>query len=466
MAKAGYFMGGARGKVGDFVFKKAPGKTVMQVKVTPANPKTLAQGKQRLAFAMATSACAGLSFLVNHSFQNKHGEKANKREFIRVNSKMLRAAIDAFVAGTAGFKGNAQIKGAKSLQAAEYIISRGSAYFPDFHGKEDATYGGVCEIPAQGDLAFLSAAINNQEQYETCLSVLGLKPGDQISIISMYDFPVDICQYDSETNALCKVFPSRLTFKTAPDFNGTALIVDGHINWRYVQEAVGNSINIIADTTNDKVIFAQDAGDAEGNPMQAIGIVRSTKNQNGSYEYSPCQMQFVGEGNNPEIVLQSYLPQNGSSNSDYFLDHPESEGGGGSTPSPTPQAPAGTPVKFAYTTPSASGTWNEVTGEIETTPGHRTMTCEIPSFTNMYDLAFTFEGDIATSEATFKAVNVGQEMNLFSGDPTRSYDTNTNRTTFSGRMNGQIQTVSGMYGTVLISVGSAHTENMINLVLA
>lgn len=93
------------------------------------------------------------------------------------------------------------------------------------------------------------------------------------------------------------------------------------------------------------------------------------------------------------------------------------------------------------------------------------MTCEIPSFTNMYDLAFTYEGDIATSEATFKAVNVGQEMNLFSGDPTRSYDANTNRTTFSGRMNGQIQTVSGMYGTVLTSVGSAHTENMINLVL-
>ena len=336
MAKAGHIMGGARGKVGDYVYMKGEkGKTIVRVKVTPANPKTIAQGKQRLAFAMATSAAAGLRFLINHSFENVKSGKLCEREFVRINARLLRAEIDAFIAGTAGFNGNAQIKGAKTLQAADYIISRGSAYFPAFHGDKSAQYGTCCKIPALGEGSSLVGTISDQTAYEQVLALIGLKPGDQISFISMYDFPTTIIQYDSETNALCKVFASRVTFKAKPDFSNHApLVVDGKISEQYIEESFGPEIKIFYRGISDEIVYSQDGEEAWGNPLQAVGIIRTTKTINGKYEYSPCQMQFLDEGNNPEIVLMSYLPQNASTTDEYFLDQAES--GGGRKPAPAP----------------------------------------------------------------------------------------------------------------------------------
>ena len=325
MAKAGYIMGGARGKVGNYVFQKGEKGTVQRVRVKPANPKTLAQRKQRMSFAMATSAATALKFIVNHSFQNISGEKENIREFVRLNSKMIRAMVENFIAGIDGFHGNAQIKGARTAQAANYIISRGTAYFPTF--AENQNNGLGVEYAAQGALTDLSATITTQAHYEAALAVLGVKPGDQLSLVSMYDYPTMIAQYDGEPNYLGKVYASRITFlsELPENFSGT-LIVDGAINPALIEEKAGDVdmvFSTIAATADDpaKIVVAldEDMIPAEAS-AQAIGVIRSVKDLNGKFEYSPCQLKFVGEGNDCITVLGSYADKVSTTDSNYFLD--------------------------------------------------------------------------------------------------------------------------------------------------
>ena len=330
MAKAGYIMGGARGKVGDYVFQKGEKGTIQRVKVTPANPKTLAQRKQRMSFAMANSAAAAMRFIVNHSFENISGEKNNIREFVRLNSKLLRAEIDSLVAGSGTFNGSAEIKGARGAQPADYIISRGSAFYPQFEAKADYD-NGVLIVPA-GQLADLNATITSQELYEKALAVIGLKPGDQISIICMMTTENVIASFEGETNKLCKVIANRVTFKaTLPEgFNGK--LYDGVsyvINAELIDETEGEGKMSIMETTLEEggdtylVLFLKDIPNGDYLKGEAVGVVRSVKNLNGKYEYSPCQLKFIGDANNAITVLGSYADSAKAGDSDYFLDQAE-----------------------------------------------------------------------------------------------------------------------------------------------
>lgn len=61
---------------------------------------------------------------------------------------------------------------------------------------------------------------------------------------------------------------------------------------------------------------------ATGGVVQAAGVVRSVKDINGNFTYSPCQMIFIGEGNDIETVVASYQNQTSDKSSDYFLDQP------------------------------------------------------------------------------------------------------------------------------------------------
>lgn len=322
MGKAGFIMQGARGKLGDVVYKQGEKKTVMVPLKKPRNPKTYTQAKQRCAFAMANSAAAGLRWLVNHSFQNITGEKQNIREFIRINSKLLRAALDANGATGAGFKGNAQIKGARGMQAANYIVSRGSVYYPVFRTPVDAPKEPGVAIDAQVG-GSLNDTITDQTSYEAVLAALGLNPGDQLSVIAILDYPTIIAEYQGEKNWQCQSYGARVTFlPTLPEnFSGKLIDENGHINAALTDatetigtivlaEGTGNMINILIGNV------------PTGGVVQAVGVIRSQKDMNGKYCYSPCQLLFTSEGNDPGIVVESYMTQSADTNSDYFLDQP------------------------------------------------------------------------------------------------------------------------------------------------
>lgn len=322
MGKAGFIMQGARGKLGDVVFKKGERKTIQVPLTTPANPKTYAQAKQRCAFAMANSAAAGLRWLVNHSFQNITGEKQNIREFIRINSKLLRAELDANGATGAAFLGNAQIKGARGMQAANYIVSRGSVYYPVFATPVDAPTEPGVSIDAQVG-GSLNDNITDQTSYESVLAALGLNPGDQLSVIAILDYPTIIAEYQGEKNWQCQSFGARVTFlPTLPEnFSGKLIDANGHINAALTDATETIGTIILAEGTGNKINIL--IGNVPtGGVVQAVGVIRSQKDMNGKYCYSPCQLLFTDEGNHAPTVVESYMTQSADTNSDYFLDQP------------------------------------------------------------------------------------------------------------------------------------------------
>lgn len=327
MAKTGYMWRGAKGKFGDIVFAKGENATIARPLVTPRNPKTTAQAKQRMAFAMATSAAKALKFIVNHSFENISGEKANVREFVRLNAKMLRAAIDTFLAGGENKVGSAQIKGARGMQPAPYIISRGTVEFP-----ASIDYGGYTGYEISGE-ALMQQNFNTQAAYVEHLAKIGFAPGDQISLIEIHELPTEIAKYESESNFLNKVYAARATFKPVlpANFNGSitvstpdnlnilnpALLDDQEGTIALEYEGAGTS----EEPTYNVYGFVVE-GDNKGTLM-AGAFVRSQKDMNGDYAYSNAQFVYFGEGADPEIVMGSYLNSASNSDSEYFLDQAE-----------------------------------------------------------------------------------------------------------------------------------------------
>lgn len=94
MAKAGFWLRGAKGKLaGASMQKGANGQTIMREVVTPRNPKTNSQIYQRAIMATVMKLASAGSSIFDHSFQGVEAGPKCIREFIKENVKVLRASI-------------------------------------------------------------------------------------------------------------------------------------------------------------------------------------------------------------------------------------------------------------------------------------------------------------------------------------------------------------------------------------
>ena len=92
MAKAGFWLKGARGKLaGASLQKGADGETVMREIVTPKNPKTTAQLIQRTLMATVQKAYGQMKEITDHSFEGIAAGQATMARFLKVNANALRA---------------------------------------------------------------------------------------------------------------------------------------------------------------------------------------------------------------------------------------------------------------------------------------------------------------------------------------------------------------------------------------
>lgn len=130
MAKAGFYLYGAKGKVGNLVARKGPkGGTVLAERVAPKNPQTNKQMAQRIILATVGQAAKYMTEIIDHSFQSFGVGAASKEQFRKVNMKLLRqlAAVD-FEEATKGVESNVFMttKGVTGLIPNPYIISQGN----------------------------------------------------------------------------------------------------------------------------------------------------------------------------------------------------------------------------------------------------------------------------------------------------------------------------------------------------
>lgn len=130
MAKAGFYLYGARGKVGNIVARKGPkGGTILAERVTPKNPKSNKQMGQRIILSTVAQAVKFLSPIVDHSFQGVAVGTACKERFRKLNMDRLRklAAID-FEESPAAIDAGVfmSTKNIQALIPNNYIISTGN----------------------------------------------------------------------------------------------------------------------------------------------------------------------------------------------------------------------------------------------------------------------------------------------------------------------------------------------------
>lgn len=166
MAKAGFWLRGAKGKLaGASMQKGAKGQTIMREIVTPRNPKTNAQLYQRAIMATVMKLYSGMSELCDHSFQGVPVGGECQRRFVTLNSKLLRGKlatalateggshVDAYVApktnGFVGFEaiiseGNYPLPSALNYQF--YFTSGTSA--ADFYSKNGLVPGDIYTVVA------------------------------------------------------------------------------------------------------------------------------------------------------------------------------------------------------------------------------------------------------------------------------------------------------------------------------
>lgn len=124
MAKSKSFFGLRRGSTKTLTFSVFNGKQVTKDRVESVkNPRSLAQMVQRMCMATSSAAYAAMKEIVDHSFEGVTYGLNNMSEFIRQNTKAIKAS--ALDPAEAKFAFNPFQD--RSLYGGEFIMSAGSA---------------------------------------------------------------------------------------------------------------------------------------------------------------------------------------------------------------------------------------------------------------------------------------------------------------------------------------------------
>lgn len=173
MAKAGFWLRGAKGKLAGAVAQKGEKGTVLRENVTPANPRTTAQMTHRVIFGTVTSAAKHMLPIIGQSFEGVPNFKENRREFIRKNILELIAANQENNVWP-----NCSPKGISTIIANNYLISDGSLEF-DYATEQDGPYYSViCTHRGLAKGATYTAL-------EFMKKMFDLEPGDQVTAVAL-----------------------------------------------------------------------------------------------------------------------------------------------------------------------------------------------------------------------------------------------------------------------------------------
>lgn len=130
MAKGNLFLGMGRGSIGDVTFYRADGQQLSRVRNRrPKNPKTEAQLYQRAIMATVVKAYQAGKAIFDHSFEGFSVGAQCQRQFMSLNSKMLRQLVATDIntpIATNSQKARVVAPGTSVPVANPFIISRGS----------------------------------------------------------------------------------------------------------------------------------------------------------------------------------------------------------------------------------------------------------------------------------------------------------------------------------------------------
>lgn len=284
-----------RGRIGNTIYRKGQNATVAsQYQPQVANPKTLGQSAQRAVFATVSQALAAMRSIVNHSHYGVSGSRQNEQRFVEQNIAQLRGLVIGNIQGSVPFEGVLNLKGAKGVQPAPYVISEGTLAFP----RVDALTASAAKLPLSSDLDLIDTILNQQD-YENALGVLGLRAGEQLSFVGIYDTATITAQFEGSDGVVQNfgqvVYASRVTFveQLPENFDGDLVKqVSGQI-YQFNPQIVARSegeLRITIDGQDFRHLVLGDGRQGNDDTLSCAAIVRSARDINGRYNYSNAQM--------------------------------------------------------------------------------------------------------------------------------------------------------------------------------
>lgn len=179
MATGNLLLGMGRGSIGDVTLYRSFGQQRARARNRkPKNPKTAGQTAQRIIMRTAVRAYSTLKELCDHSFEGKSYGAECMNYFNSVNADMLRAeAIMEQNAGE-GYYGDFSNIASPGITLNPFIVSKGQLPSLSFKSFEN----NVTKVAF--DLNAAPATLS----YADVISALGLKAGDQITVIQVNQF--------------------------------------------------------------------------------------------------------------------------------------------------------------------------------------------------------------------------------------------------------------------------------------
>lgn len=173
MAKSGFWLNGAKGKLAGATIYTSDGETVMrQIKGSIKNPKTKAQMIQRVIAKTTMSQYAFMKGICDHSFQGLTAGKKCMAKFASLNNKLLRTRAK-----------EAQDAGQTLAEVFNYIPCKSAKYVP---ASVIISEGELPRIYTTNDGSVASVSMEDAANtYEGIAAKLGLQRGDQLTFVTV-----------------------------------------------------------------------------------------------------------------------------------------------------------------------------------------------------------------------------------------------------------------------------------------
>lgn len=339
MARGNMLLGTTRGKLGDVVFYRRNGKQAQRTRVTPSNPKSEAQCKNRMLMHTLSTAASRLKKVVDHSFEGvRYGQKSTNH-FIKINHAMAKAIAAKTAASIPdGIGKSFCLKGANNLALLNYEISRGQLSMKDYAIFTDLANVRGAELLGT-KFGNLLGNMSSAADYETKLAELGLVPGDQLTIVAVATTGTEAAAYEATGATADEMYVefARIVFKNSDEIDFSApfaffqetrdtgfyAINPSVAVLQRTSEWVGNVVFTAEETTSGSTSNIAVSVKTSGNlTLMAMGLIRSQLGETGWLRSNARLVCYPVATDTADLVWPSYGKQQADASSTRYLNQP------------------------------------------------------------------------------------------------------------------------------------------------
>lgn len=172
MAKTGFWLNGAKGKVAGTTIYQSNGETVMRViNRSVKNPRTTAQLIQRIITKTVAKQYSAMKEIVDHSFEGVTAGANTMARFRSVNNTLLRERIAA-----------AQQAGDTFAEMFNFVPLKTSKFIP---ASVQISEGSLPMITLAGYVDTATVNIGALNTYQGVIDHFGLERGDQLTFVTV-----------------------------------------------------------------------------------------------------------------------------------------------------------------------------------------------------------------------------------------------------------------------------------------